>query len=120
MGYTLITPFLQALLALILAPIIVVMFIFKTPIWLAMLSLLPVYILGLQFVVRLVGYFEFATDYGLKIKLADVARFSLGFLPYQFLLAGGAIRAAYRHLIKQNDWEKTEHYGAHRRVDHQT
>lgn len=80
-----------------------------------MISLIPAYILGFQFVIRLVGLFEFATDYGLSIRLWDVIRFTVGFLPYQVLLAIGAVRAIYRHITGLNVWEKTEHYGAHRR-----
>lgn len=114
MGYTLAAPFLQALLLLMIGPIIFTMFMFDAPVWLAMLSLLPAYILGLQFVVRLVGLFEFAADYNLKIALVDIVRFSLGFLPYQLLLATGVIRAIYRHLTATNNWEKTEHRGTHR------
>ncbi|MEM7344704.1 MAG: glycosyltransferase [Chloroflexota bacterium] len=115
MGYTLSAPFLQAILVALLGPTIFIMFAFDVPIWIAMISLIPAYILGFQFVIRLVGLFEFATDYGLSIRLWDVIRFTVGFLPYQVLLAIGAVRAIYRHITGLNVWEKTEHYGAHRR-----
>ncbi len=117
MGYTLAAPFLQALLFLILGPAIMIMFWFNVPVWLAMLSLIPAYILGLQFIIRLVGLFEFAADYNLKINGFDVIRFSLGFLPYQLLLAIAAIRAVYRYFAKINNWEKTDHHGTHRRQE---
>ena len=40
----------------------------------------------------------------------------LGYIPYQLLLSVSAIRAVYRHLRQQNNWEKTQHVGAHRGV----
>jgi hypothetical protein len=36
------------------------------------------------------------------------------FLPYQWLLGISSIRGVYRELLKQNNWEKTAHVGAHR------
>ena len=36
------------------------------------------------------------------------------FLPYQCLLSISSLRGVYRELRKQNNWEKTDHVGAHR------
>ena len=38
----------------------------------------------------------------------------LGYLPYQWLLGFAALRAVWRQLRGMNNWEKTNHIGAHR------
>ena len=40
----------------------------------------------------------------------------LGYLPYQWVLAYASVRAAYRELQGINNWEKTQHVGAHRQA----
>jgi hypothetical protein len=40
----------------------------------------------------------------------------VGFFPYQWLLAGAALRAVTRQLRKRTNWEKTAHIGIHRKV----
>jgi cellulose synthase/poly-beta-1,6-N-acetylglucosamine synthase-like glycosyltransferase/putative flippase GtrA len=113
-AYTLTFPFLQAFVGLLWLPALVMMFFVKMPVTLAMISLLPLYALALQCVVNLVGLFEFAGVYGIRLRLRDIVVFLIGFLPYQILLSLGAIRAVYREGRGMNNWEKTEHSGVHR------
>jgi len=112
--YTLCYPFLQAFTGLLWIPAIAAMVALDVPVPVAMLSLLPLYALAFQYVVNLVGLFEFARFYELKVRPRDVLSFTVGFLPYQALLSAGAIRAVWRELRRQTNWEKTEHTGAHR------
>jgi hypothetical protein len=79
-----------------------------------MISLLPLYILVFQLVANLVGLFEFTKVYDKRLKVRDILVFIVGFMPYQSLLSLGALRAIYREFRGMNNWEKTEHTGAHR------
>lgn len=112
--YTLAYPFVQAFVGLLWVPALVSMFFLDVPIGVALLSMLPLYALGFQYVTGLVGLFEFARTYGLRVRPRDVAVFSVGFLPYQILLTIGALRAVYREINGATNWEKTAHTGAHR------
>jgi glycosyltransferase XagB len=116
-AYTLAYPFFHAVIAVLWVPAIIMMIAFKVPVALAMLSLLPLYALGFQFLVSLVGLFDFAKAYELRIRARDLVRFTLGFLPYQILLSIGALRAVYREMLGVTSWEKTAHLGAHRRPE---
>jgi cellulose synthase/poly-beta-1,6-N-acetylglucosamine synthase-like glycosyltransferase len=113
-GYTLTYPFIQAFVGLLWIPALVMMVVLKLNVAVAMLSLLPLYALAFQFTSGLVGLREFTRAYHLKLRLYDVAVFTLGFLPYQILLSIGAIRAVYREWRGRTNWEKTAHTGAHR------
>ncbi len=112
--YTLAYPFVQAFVGLLWVPALVSMLILDVPVGVALLSMLPLYALGFQYVTSLVGLFEFARTYGLRVRPRDLAVFTVGFLPYQLLLTVGALRAVYRELRGATNWEKTAHTGAHR------
>jgi glycosyltransferase XagB len=115
--YTLTHPFAQACVG-VLWPISLLMIVaVKLPVWLAMISFLPLYGLAFQFLASVVGLIEFAGVYGLRLRPRDVAMLTLGFLPYQGLLTLGALRAVYRELSGIRNWEKTMHTGAHRTSD---
>ena len=62
--YTLAFPFLQAAMALILPLAILAMIVLKLPIWLALLSFVPVVPLACILVAELVGLYDFGRDYG--------------------------------------------------------
>ncbi|MDQ3910307.1 MAG: glycosyltransferase [Actinomycetota bacterium] len=115
--YTLAYPFFHAATGMLWVPAIVAMVTLKVPVALAMLSLLPLYALGFQFLVSLVGLFDFAKAYNSHIRIRDLVRFVVGFLPYQLLLSVGALRAVYREILGITSWEKTAHTGAHRQPE---
>lgn len=119
--YTLSAPLLQTLLLVYLPVSIWTMGWVKMPVLLAMYSSLPLYMLLVQLIINLLGLYEFIAAHKLCHKpLAFVVlRLILGFLPYQLLLGWGALRAVWRHLIGLNNWEKTMHTGAHRRLQPQ-
>jgi cellulose synthase/poly-beta-1,6-N-acetylglucosamine synthase-like glycosyltransferase len=119
-AYTLMYPFGQAFVG-VLWPVSVAMILaVKMPVLLAMLSFIPLYVLGFQLLVNVVGLFEFASVYRMRIRPSDVAALTLGFLPYQFLLSVSAVRAVYREFRGMTNWEKTAHTGAHRELAHVT
>ncbi len=115
-GYTLTYPIFQAIAGVLWLPAVVMILALKVPVALAILSLLPLYAIGFQFLVSLIGLFEFGRSYKVPIRVRDVVRFAFGFLPYQVFLLIGAVRAVVRELRGMNNWEKTAHSGAHRPV----
>jgi cellulose synthase/poly-beta-1,6-N-acetylglucosamine synthase-like glycosyltransferase len=116
--YTLMYPFGQAFVG-VLWPISVVMIVaVKMPVLLAMLSFIPLYVLGFQLLVNFLGLIEFAAAYRMRLRASDVTALVLGFLPYQFLLSISAVRAVYREFRGMTNWEKTAHTGAHRELVH--
>lgn len=115
--YTLSYPLVQALLTLLWPLTILAVLWLKLPVWAALISFLPLYSLGFQFLVTLAGAVKFARDYGFKVPLWLPLAMAISYLPFQWLLGISAIRAVYRELRRQQDWEKTAHLGAHRRPE---
>ncbi len=115
--YTLSYPYLLALLALFWPLTIAEMVFLKEPVQVSIVAFLPLYLLLLQFVVSAIGAFYFAHEYGRKFTLLNLLSMTITFLPFQWLLSLSSVRAVYRELRKQTNWEKTAHVGAHRQVE---
>lgn len=113
-AYTMTYPYFQAFVGALWIPAVAMILYLEVPAGLAILSLLPLYAIGFQFLVGLVGLYDFAKAYGFRIGFRDLTRFTLGFLPYQFLLSISALRAVARELRGVTNWEKTTHSGVHR------
>jgi glycosyltransferase XagB len=88
----------------------------KLPVPVALLSCMPLYVVLLQMVTTTVGARMFAHEFSLRLPFRTLIRLPVTFLPYQLLLSIGALRAVVRQLAGRNNWEKTEHLGAHRPV----
>jgi glycosyltransferase XagB len=114
--YTLAFPLVQAVMMLYV-PFSLWTTFTKVPELVAMLSLLPLYMLLAQLTISLVGLFEFTAAHGLRPGLWTPLRMIVTYLPYQWLLAYAALRAAWRQARGVTTWEKTAHTGAHRRAD---
>jgi cellulose synthase/poly-beta-1,6-N-acetylglucosamine synthase-like glycosyltransferase len=112
--YTLAFPVFHALTMLYLPLSIWLMVAIKMPVVVAMISLLPLYMLLIQFGISLVGLYEFTSVHHLRTSRWTPLWLALSFFPYQWLLAFGALRAVWRQLTGVNTWEKTTHVGAHR------
>jgi cellulose synthase/poly-beta-1,6-N-acetylglucosamine synthase-like glycosyltransferase len=112
--YTLVFPILQAVLMAYLPLSLLMMVTLKAPVLVAMVSTLPLYMVGVQFLISIVGLREFTTAHGLKRSRLSAIVLALAFLPYQWLLSYAAVRAVVRQLAHINTWEKTTHTGAHR------
>jgi cellulose synthase/poly-beta-1,6-N-acetylglucosamine synthase-like glycosyltransferase len=89
-------------------------FLLNTPIVVAMTTFLPLYALFLQFLVTLIGARMFTREYAIRLPIRTFLMLAITYLPYQWLLAFSSARAAYRELEILDDWEKTDHIGAHR------
>jgi cellulose synthase/poly-beta-1,6-N-acetylglucosamine synthase-like glycosyltransferase len=112
--YTLSYPLFQALLMLLWPLTIIAVLWFKLSALVAILSFLPLYALLFQFLATVVGAFMFTRDYRLRFPLLLPFSMAASFLPFQLLLGISALRAVYRELRNQQNWEKTAHIGAHR------
>ncbi len=86
------------------------------PIVVAMITYLPLYALGLQALVTFVGGLMFVHEYNERMPVRTFLLLVVTFLPYQWLLAFSSARAVYREFEEREDWEKTDHLGAHRPV----
>ena len=112
--YTLGFPIIQTVMGLYFCLALVMMFAVKTQVFIAILLCLPFYLIAAHFTLSVIGLFEFTEAHGLKASWSMVGVMALSYLPYQWLLSYAAIRASLRHFRGINNWEKTQHVGAHR------
>jgi glycosyltransferase XagB len=113
-AYTLVMPFLQALVAFSLPAAIAGFLLLKVPPGLALLTLVPGLITLITLVVESTGLREFCRIYGLPCRWHDHIRLFLGTIPYQALLSCAAVWAAVREARGHRDWAKTPHRGVSR------
>jgi len=121
----------KRLLALYLIgfPVFQTLVIFLSPlsVWYGITSDLPLIVSLYAFIPLLLFFGSIAVQYfGLTVfireqkvgfKLWPFLHLWLTTLPYQILLSVGAVRAFWRHIKGQNNWEKTTHSGLHRSGD---
>jgi len=114
--YTLGYPAAQAVLGLYMIASLLMMFTVKTPVLIAITLDLPFYLLAAHFTLNVIGLYEFTDAHGMKPTLKTPLVMALGYLPYQWVLSYASLRATIRQLQGINNWEKTQHIGAHRQV----
>ncbi len=112
--YVLILPEVQALLALLIPISVVMFFLVKLPLWLAMFTFLPLYCFVLAAFIDLAGLHEFLKAHKRKWRWREAFIMLVAFFPYQFILGLGALRALFRYVKGTSNWEKTAHIGQHR------
>jgi glycosyltransferase XagB len=112
--YTLGFPAIQAVLGVYILASLLMMFTLKVPVLLALILDLPFYLLAAHFILNVIGLYEFTDAHGLKPTWKTPLVMALGYLPYQGVLAYASVRATARQLRGINNWEKTQHIGAHR------
>lgn len=113
-GYTLAFPHGQALLAVYIPLSLLMMLAFKTPVLVALISYVPVAMLLAHFLTAVVGLHEFTGAHGLQASPKAVLSLAIAWFPYQMLICYAALRAVRRQIRGLNNWEKTQHIGAHR------
>lgn len=86
----------------------------KLPVVISLLSFIPMYVLGVQMIVTIVGLYEFTNLYHQKFPIWMPLKMLLIYIPYQFLLTISSFRAIGKSLVGSNVWEKTAHTNAHR------
>jgi len=107
-------PLLDAALLCSLPLMPVALVLLDLPVAVALLTFAPLYAVGLQLLANVVGVVLFGREYGERVPRRLIARMLLTYLPYQWLIGFSALRATWRHLRGDEEWEKTEHRGAHR------
>jgi len=112
--YVLTLPELQAFFALMVPTSLVMFFFVKLPLWFAMLTFLPLYCFALTAFIDLAGLHEFLKVHKRRWSWREAMIMVLAFLPYQWILSIGAIRAVFRSIQGRSNWEKTAHLGQHR------
>jgi len=80
----------------------------------AMVSMLPLYMLIIQLGITAVGLFEFASVHRLRASPLVLGQLLVAYLPFQWVLGYAALRAVWRQVRGERGWEKTAHTGAHR------
>ena len=114
--YTLGFPLFQALMLVYVPISLWSIFYAKVAVLVAMISVLPLYMLIIQLCISAVGLYEFTSVHGLRASWMSLPRLLAAYMPYQWLLGYAALRAVWRQLRGVNTWEKTTHTGAHRGV----
>ncbi len=114
-GYILISPELQVLMLVYIPVAISIALLIQLPVWLSLLTILPILILFLQLITYNIGLYLFTKDYKFKYSLVYVFKILLTYIPYQFVLGLSALRALIRTAHNNVSWEKTPHANAHRR-----
>jgi cellulose synthase/poly-beta-1,6-N-acetylglucosamine synthase-like glycosyltransferase len=112
--YTLGFPAIQAVMGIYILAAVIMMFTVKVPVFDAILLDLPFYLLAAHFTLNVIGFYEFTDAHGLKPTWKTLLVMALCYLPYQGVLSYASVRAMLRLLRGVNNWEKTQHIGAHR------
>jgi glycosyltransferase XagB len=112
--YTLAFPSIQAILGLYVMVSLATMFTIKTPVLIAIMLSLPLYLLLAHLLLAVVGLYEFTEAHQLRPSWKTPLVMTLCYLPYQWILSYASVRATVRELRGINNWEKTAHVGAHR------
>lgn len=113
--YVLILPEAQAAFTLMLPGAILMFFFVKLPVWMAILTCMPLYCFVLMMVIDLAGLHEFVKVHHRPWKWSEACTLVIAFFPYQLLLGIGAVRAVWRQMRGTSNWEKTAHIGQHRK-----
>lgn len=112
--YILLTPIFQSILIVTLPFSIFIALTTKIPVGWAVFTFIPLALLAMQFLVQVLGLYDFARAYRQRIPFWYPIVLAAGYYPYQLLLAFAAIRALLRHVFGKANWEKTRHINAHR------
>jgi cellulose synthase/poly-beta-1,6-N-acetylglucosamine synthase-like glycosyltransferase len=115
--YTLAFPTAQAMLGLYIIASFIMILTVKVPTVIAIILNIPFYMLVAHFILAMVGLFEFTDAHHLKLTWKVPIIMTIMYLPYQWVLSYAALRAAMRQLRGLNNWEKTQHVGAHRQQE---
>ncbi len=107
-------PILDGLLITFVPLIPLALIYLKLPVLAAMITLTPLYVVGLQMLAGTIGLIEFGRLYGERVPVHLLARMPFTYLACQWLIGYSAARAIVRLMRGRGDWEKTEHRGAHR------
>ncbi|MGW4351442.1 glycosyltransferase [Nocardia sp. NPDC004582] len=111
--YTLASPFLQAFSGVATAIGLAIALAVRAPVGVALLTFLPIIPALATVAFEIVGLQDFGKQYGLRIKWSHYLKLVVGTPFYMAMLTAAATRAVWREYTGRNDWELTQHVGAH-------
>src|SRR5439155_17988018 len=106
----------QDVLVLYILAAVLMMYTVKVSVLTAIILDMPFYLLAAHFLLNVIGLYEFTDAHKLKPSWKTLLVMALGYLPYQWMLAYASVRATARQVRGINNWEKTQHIGAHRQA----
>ena len=112
--YILAFPFVQAILALYMPLSLLMIVTVKLPVLVTLILFLPSYFLAAHWLLGVVGLYLFAHAHQVKLPRYSALLLLVTFFPYLWVLSYAALRAIWRESRSMNNWEKTDHLGAHR------
>jgi cellulose synthase/poly-beta-1,6-N-acetylglucosamine synthase-like glycosyltransferase len=112
--YTLGFPIFQMLMMLYVPVSLWSIMSAKVAVLVAMISMLPLYMLFIQLAISAVGLYEFTSVHGLRRSPMAMVQLLVAYMPFQWMLGYAAMRAVWRQVRGEGGWEKTVHTGAHR------
>lgn len=112
--YTLAFPIIQTILFFLTPVTLLLGLSNKLPLIISLLSSIPLILLLMQYIISVIALREFIHEQKLPKKRHIYFSLFFTYIPYQLLLAIGALRATYREVLGVNNWEKTMHIGEHR------
>ncbi|EFH87166.1 glycosyltransferase [Ktedonobacter racemifer] len=115
--YVLVLPEVQAFFTLLVPVSLLTFFFIKLPLWISLLTFLPLYIFIMGIFIDQAGLYEFLKAHGRSWSIREAAIMLFASVPYQFLLGLGALRAVARFIQGATNWEKTAHIGQHRQKE---
>lgn len=112
--YILTWPIVQSILFLYIFVSIATGLFVKVPVFVALISSLPLYMLVIQFIIYNVGLYEFTKRYNQPYPIWMPLKLLIVYYPYNLLLAVSGVRAVLRNIGNNISWEKTTHLNTHR------
>ena len=86
------------------------------PFAVSILSFVPLLLVLSMILLQMAALYDFVQEQKLPVRLWVFVAFPLTFIPYIMMLCAGALRATWREIKGQSNWEKTDHSGAHRKI----
>jgi cellulose synthase/poly-beta-1,6-N-acetylglucosamine synthase-like glycosyltransferase len=111
--YTLSTPFLQAFAGIAIPVGIAIGIFLQVPVAVALITFLPALPTLAVLAFEVAALHDFGRQYELHIRWVHYAKLVAGSPFYQIVLLAAALRAVWRESVGRNDWELTQHVGAH-------
>lgn len=87
---------------------------FKVPVWLAIYSFIPLYLLSLELGISMLGLHELAKLYNQRLYRRQYFGIFMSYISYQLVLVIASTRAFIRLILGNSTWEKTSHMNTHR------
>jgi cellulose synthase/poly-beta-1,6-N-acetylglucosamine synthase-like glycosyltransferase len=115
-GYVLATPMLQAVSFVLLPVAMLIGFLTKAPVGLALFMFTPFLPIGVTLLTQLFGLSEFSRQYGRRASVWHYASIVCLTPLYQLVLSAAAVVALFKFLNGDKTWYKTGRAGSHREI----